>query len=87
MSTRLAAQQKEERPSHEELVARARALQPLLRQNAAEGGLLRRLPDAVGDALTAAGMFRLLSPTRFGGYAVDLRTVLKVSEAKGLHIA
>jgi 3-hydroxy-9,10-secoandrosta-1,3,5(10)-triene-9,17-dione monooxygenase len=83
MSACLAVQQKEERPSHEELVARARALQPLLRQNAAEGELLRRLPDAVSDALTEAGMFRLLAPTRFGGYAVDLRTVLKVSEALG----
>ncbi|MGB9303659.1 MAG: acyl-CoA dehydrogenase family protein [Mycobacterium sp.] len=80
MSTCLALEQQEERPSHRELVARARALQPLLRENAAEGESLRRLPDPVSDALTEAGMFRLLTPVRFGGYAVDLRTVLKVSE-------
>ncbi|MBV8177351.1 MAG: oxidoreductase [Mycobacterium sp.] len=83
MSTSLEVQQQIERPSDHELVARARALQPLLHENAAEGELLRRLPDAVSDALTEAGMFRLLTPARFGGYAVDLRTVLKVSEILG----
>ena len=63
MSTSLAVQQQEERPSHRELVARARALQPLLGEHAAEGELLGRLPDTVSDALTEAGMFRLLTPT------------------------
>jgi 3-hydroxy-9,10-secoandrosta-1,3,5(10)-triene-9,17-dione monooxygenase len=80
MSTSREVQQQEERPSHQELVGRARALQPLLRENAAEGELLRRLPDTVSDALIEAGMFRLLTPTRFGGYAADLRTVINVSE-------
>jgi 3-hydroxy-9,10-secoandrosta-1,3,5(10)-triene-9,17-dione monooxygenase len=83
MSTRLAVQQQEERPSHQQLVARARALQPLLRENAAEGELLRRLPGTVSDALTEAGMFRLLTPRRFGGYAIDLRTVIEVTETLG----
>jgi 3-hydroxy-9,10-secoandrosta-1,3,5(10)-triene-9,17-dione monooxygenase len=80
MSISREVQQQEERPSHQELVGRARALEPLLRENAAEGELLRRLPDTVSDALIAAGMFRLLTPTRFGGYAADLRTVINVSE-------
>jgi 3-hydroxy-9,10-secoandrosta-1,3,5(10)-triene-9,17-dione monooxygenase len=83
MSTSLAVQQEKERPSHRELAARACALQPLLREHAAEGELLRRLPDTVNDALTDAGMFRLLTPTRFGGYAVDLRTVIQVSATLG----
>ena len=80
MSTSRKVQPQEERPSHQELLGRARALQPLLRENAAEGELLRLLPDTVSDALTEAGMFRLLTPTRFGGYAADLRTVINVSE-------
>jgi 3-hydroxy-9,10-secoandrosta-1,3,5(10)-triene-9,17-dione monooxygenase len=77
------AVQQQQRPSCEELVARARALRPILRENSGEGELLRRLPDTVSDALTEAGLFRLLTPTRFGGYACDLRTVLKVTETLG----
>jgi 3-hydroxy-9,10-secoandrosta-1,3,5(10)-triene-9,17-dione monooxygenase len=83
MSTSLAVQQQQERPSRQELVERARALQPLLRENAAEGELLRRLPGTVSDALREAGMFRLLTPRRFGGYAIDLRTVIEVTETLG----
>jgi 3-hydroxy-9,10-secoandrosta-1,3,5(10)-triene-9,17-dione monooxygenase len=83
MTTSLEVQHQVQRPSDHELVARARALQSLLADNAAEGELHRRLPDPVSDALTEAGMFRLLTPTRFGGYAVDLRTALKVTEALG----
>jgi 3-hydroxy-9,10-secoandrosta-1,3,5(10)-triene-9,17-dione monooxygenase len=83
MSTSLVVEQQEDRPSHRGVVARARALQPLLGDHAAEGELLRRLPDPVSDALTEAGMFRLLTPTRFGGYDVDLHTLIKVSETLG----
>jgi 3-hydroxy-9,10-secoandrosta-1,3,5(10)-triene-9,17-dione monooxygenase len=83
MSTSLEVQHQVQRPSDHELVARARALQSLLHENAAEGELHRRLPDPVSDALTEAGMFRLLTPTRFGGYAVDLRTAIKVTETLG----
>jgi 3-hydroxy-9,10-secoandrosta-1,3,5(10)-triene-9,17-dione monooxygenase len=67
-------------PTDQQVVANARALQPVLREHAAEGELLRRLPDPVSDALTEAGMFRLQTPKRFGGYAVGARTVLEVSE-------
>jgi 3-hydroxy-9,10-secoandrosta-1,3,5(10)-triene-9,17-dione monooxygenase len=83
MRSCLALQEHEDRPSHEELVARARALQPLLGDHVADGELLRRLPDMVNDALTEAGMFRLLTPTRFGGYGAELSTVIAVSEALG----
>jgi len=78
-----AFQKQKERPSHRELVARARALKPLLEAHAAEAELLRRSPDAVNDALTKAGMFRLLTPACFGGYGVDLRTVIEVTETMG----
>lgn len=84
MSTGPACQHQQERPSHRELVARAHALQPLLDAHVANGELLRRLPDPVSDALTEAGMFRLLTPRHFGGYAVDLRTVIEVTETIGM---
>lgn len=70
-------------PTHEEVVAQARALQPVLVKHAATGESLRRLPDPVDAALTKAGMFRLQTPKRFGGYAVGARTVLEVGEALG----
>src|ERR1700733_12570092 len=67
--------------THEEVVAQAHALQPVLRQHAAAGESLRRLPDPVNAALAEAGMFRLRTPKRFGGHAVGVGTVLEVSEA------
>ncbi|OAH14389.1 acyl-CoA dehydrogenase family protein [Streptomyces jeddahensis] len=66
-----------------ELVARAVALQPLLREQAARGESDRVLPVEVVDALAAAGVFRLLTPRRYGGYETDLRTLTEVSEALG----
>jgi 3-hydroxy-9,10-secoandrosta-1,3,5(10)-triene-9,17-dione monooxygenase len=83
MSTESAVEQQQQSPSRQELVACARALQPLLLENSTEGELLRRLPDAVSDALTEAGLFRLLTPARFGGYDCDLRTVLEVTHTLG----
>jgi 3-hydroxy-9,10-secoandrosta-1,3,5(10)-triene-9,17-dione monooxygenase len=68
----------------EELVARALALQPLLREHAAKIDADRRLPDEVNTALTEAGMFRLLNPERLGGYEADMRTVMEVIEALGV---
>jgi 3-hydroxy-9,10-secoandrosta-1,3,5(10)-triene-9,17-dione monooxygenase len=70
-------------PTREELVSRARALQPLLREHVAAGDTERRTTDAVIDGLTAAGFFRLLSPRQFGGYEVDVRTVLEITELLG----
>lgn len=65
----------------EELVARAVALQPLLRQYAGYGDVHRRQPDEVIAAMTEAGLFGLLVPKRFGGQQANLRTLLNVTEA------
>ncbi|WP_236949438.1 acyl-CoA dehydrogenase family protein [Mycolicibacterium goodii] len=67
--------------TRDELVDRARALQPLLAHHAGDSDINRRLPDEVIDALTQACLFRLMTPRRFGGYAVPSRTVVEVSEA------
>ena len=66
-----------------ELVARAVALQPLLREHAAKSEVDRRAADEVVAALTEAGLYRLLTPARLGGYEADLRTVLEVIETLG----
>lgn len=81
MSRGLTIEQQKHHPSREELLTRVHALQALLHENSADGELLRRLPDAISDALTKAGLFRLLTPTRYGGYACDLRTLMTVTEA------
>lgn len=66
-----------------ELVARATALQPLLRDQAARGESERVVTKEVVDALAEAGVFRLLTPNRYGGHETDLRTLTEVSEALG----
>lgn len=68
-------------PTREELVARAEALQPLLREHAATIEAERRVTDEVIDALTEAGLFRLTVPRRFGGYESDVRTLIDVTAA------
>ncbi|MEU2159940.1 acyl-CoA dehydrogenase family protein [Streptomyces chengbuensis] len=67
----------------ERLVSRAAALRPLLRDQAARGEADRAVPPEVVDALSGAGVFRLLTPRRYGGHETDLRTLTEVSAALG----
>ncbi|MFD7282190.1 acyl-CoA dehydrogenase family protein [Streptomyces sp. NPDC059862] len=69
--------------SRVELVERARALQPFLRAQAERGEADRIVPAHVIDKISEAGVFRLLTPKRFGGYETDLRTLTEVSEVLG----
>jgi 3-hydroxy-9,10-secoandrosta-1,3,5(10)-triene-9,17-dione monooxygenase len=69
--------------THEELLAVAVRLQPLLRENTSASEVMRRLPDEVIDGMTKAGLFRLLKPCQFGGYEVTQRTLLEVVETLG----
>jgi alkylation response protein AidB-like acyl-CoA dehydrogenase len=68
-------------PTPAELVARARALQPLLREHAAKTDADRRVPAECIDALGEAGLFKVAVPKRYGGYATTLRAMLDVSAA------
>jgi 3-hydroxy-9,10-secoandrosta-1,3,5(10)-triene-9,17-dione monooxygenase len=70
-------------PSRAELVARAIELQPLLREHAAQMDAQRQLSDGVNTALVDAGLFRLLTPKRFGGYESGLRTAVEVTAELG----
>jgi alkylation response protein AidB-like acyl-CoA dehydrogenase len=71
------------RSDRAELVARAVALQPLLREHAGQMDAERYLADEVNAALVDAGMFRLLTPKRLGGYEADLRTTVEVVSTLG----
>ncbi|KUN58935.1 oxidoreductase [Streptomyces canus] len=65
--------------THEDLVARAAALRPLLREHAAATETARRVPDPVIDAIADAGLFKLATPRRYGGHQTSMRTMLDVS--------
>ena len=63
---------------HDELIARAREIRPLLERNAGQTDSLRRLPDEVVRALRDTGLCRLMIPARFGGYQTSIRTYVEV---------
>ncbi|MFJ5775199.1 acyl-CoA dehydrogenase family protein [Streptomyces sp. NPDC093094] len=62
----------------EALIARAAALVPLLRENAARTEQGRRVVEENIEALAEAGLFRLTVPRRLGGHETNLRTFLRV---------
>lgn len=61
------------------LMESARALVPLLRDNAARTEADRRVNEESIEALADAGLFRLAVPRRFGGHEADFRTFLEVT--------
>ncbi len=73
--------------AHEELLAAAVRLQPLLRESTLASEAMRKLPQEAIDALTEAGFFRLLKPRRFGGVHTRQRTMLEIAETLGQAIA
>jgi 3-hydroxy-9,10-secoandrosta-1,3,5(10)-triene-9,17-dione monooxygenase len=60
------------------MVARARALRPLLVERQAETEKLTYYPQDVHEEFLRAGFYRLLVPRRYGGYEFDLPTFLRV---------
>ncbi len=71
----------------EQLIARTRALKPLIAANAQRAEELRRPVDEVWDALRASGLFYLFVPKRFGGLGFGVETfidaALPLAEACG----
>jgi alkylation response protein AidB-like acyl-CoA dehydrogenase len=65
--------------TRDELVARARALVPVLRERAPYCEELRRIPDETVAALKAAGVTRIATPKRFGGMGHDLEVIADVA--------
>src|SRR3954471_2570106 len=58
-------------PSGEELVQRARALAPKLRERAVRAERDRNIPQESVDEYLAAGLIHILQPKRWGGYEHD----------------
>ena len=61
-----------------ELVDRARSLAPLLAEHAAESEVLRHPTDTVMRAIEDAEIFKLMVPTRYGGFGLDMDAFVEV---------
>ncbi|MEN0135072.1 MAG: acyl-CoA dehydrogenase family protein, partial [Rhodococcus sp. (in: high G+C Gram-positive bacteria)] len=64
------------RPNRE-VIAKATALIPLIRQYADQGSADRRVAPEMIAALEAEGLFKLFVPRRYGGYEENLRTAME----------
>ena len=65
-------------PDFAELKSRAEALIPALRERAARGEELRRLPDETIADLHRTGLFRVLQPRRVGGSELPFRSLVEL---------
>ncbi|MGH7065605.1 MAG: acyl-CoA dehydrogenase family protein [Stellaceae bacterium] len=70
-------------PRFEELMARAEALVPVLRERAQQAEELRRLPDETIADLHQSGLFRILQPARVGGSELPYRTLFELTAVIG----
>ncbi|MBW5481388.1 acyl-CoA dehydrogenase family protein [Streptomyces bambusae] len=70
-------------PGRDELVARAAGLRADLWEDAPESDRTRRLTARSIAAVTDAGLMRLMTPRRLGGYEADIRTLLEVATEVG----
>ena len=68
---------------HADMVARARALIPELRERASRTEELRRLPPETERALHDTGLFRMLQPKRIGGSELDYVALVDCADALG----
>ena len=64
--------------THDECIAAAHALVPLLREKAREAEIARRPLDEVIDAARNSGLFSMMVPKRYGGYELDVDTFFEV---------
>jgi 3-hydroxy-9,10-secoandrosta-1,3,5(10)-triene-9,17-dione monooxygenase len=62
----------------EEMIARAVALRPMLREKRKEAAARGTYPPDVHRAFEEAGFYRILQPRAFGGYEFGLETFFKV---------
>jgi 3-hydroxy-9,10-secoandrosta-1,3,5(10)-triene-9,17-dione monooxygenase len=66
-----------------DLLDKARALAPILRERAFAAEQARRIPDETIADLKAAGLFRVLQPALYGGYECDPQVFMEVSMILG----
>lgn len=66
-----------------ELIDRAKALAPMLAEHAAPSEALRHPTDEVMTAIEEAEIFKLMVPTRYGGFGLDMDAFVEVVLALG----
>ena len=67
----------------QELVQRAAALVPMLRERAAEIEEMRRIPEDIVDTLHASEVLRAVKPRRFGGLGFDFDVAFDIAAELG----
>ena len=70
-------------PTPDELVEEAARLVPVLKERATKAEDLRRMPDETIADLKAAGIHKIFTPQRYGGYEMDWGTHVSVSRELG----
>jgi 3-hydroxy-9,10-secoandrosta-1,3,5(10)-triene-9,17-dione monooxygenase len=70
-------------PSADELVTRAAAMIPALRQRAAAAEAQRRVGQESAREFRDAGFFRVLQPKRYGGYETPFGTHMRIAAELG----
>jgi 3-hydroxy-9,10-secoandrosta-1,3,5(10)-triene-9,17-dione monooxygenase len=70
-----------EPPAPAEIIARARALIPILAERSRAARRARCIPEQTIADIQRAGLFRVLQPRRWGGYELDLPTFYEVELA------
>src|SRR5260370_40271026 len=65
-------------PTRQELVRRASDIVPILQKHASWNEQNRRIHEESLQALEQAGLFRLRTPLRYGGYESDIRNLVEV---------
>ncbi len=65
--------------SRQELVERARQLAPAIRERARRAEELRQVPEETFQAFKDAGLLRAFVPREFGGFALELGTVIETA--------
>src|SRR5688572_4682188 len=68
-------------PGDDAVVERARSLAPLIRARRDEGEDLRRMPDALVEAVAGENLFRLFVPQSLGGLEAQPATLVRTIEA------
>jgi len=68
-------------PSAETLIARAKAMIPVLRERARACTLARDVPPETVAEMKAAGFFRVLQPRRHGGYEMHPNVFFEIQKA------
>jgi alkylation response protein AidB-like acyl-CoA dehydrogenase len=63
----------------DDLVSRAIGLKPFLSERAADTEARGRIPADVSDQLTRLGLFSVMKPTRFGGFALPPSAMVRIA--------